>query len=324
VSSRGRVFAFVALAAVAASGIVVVGVLATHGHVSASAKPRAGRPPLALDLGARTDPEARALRRAQRLYAAGRIAEAQAIFGDHRSPEAQVGAALAAWPSGTIDLLEKLQAEHPRSSLVALHLGLALYWARHDADALAAWRAAARDEPDTPYAVRAGDFLHPQFAPGLPRFVPRVEQPERIQRLPALQQLAALRRAAARGGAQAKLLYGTALQQLGKPVSAERQFAAAARIAPDDAEARTAAAVGLFDKANPARAFGRLGPLTRVFPHAQTVRFHLGLLLLWSAQVGEARKQLRLARSDAPGSVLGRQASRYLEALRSVGPTNRN
>ncbi len=79
-------------------------------------------------------------------------------------------------------------------------------------------------------------------------------------------QLAALRRAAARGDAHAKILYGTALQQLGRPLSAERQFAAAARLAPNDPEARVAAAVGLFDKDDPARAFGRLGPLVARLP----------------------------------------------------------
>lgn len=318
-SSRSRVFALVALAASVAAGVVVVGVLATRGHVPAAPKPRAGHPPLVFDFGIRADAEARQLEQAQTLYRKGEVGLAATIFGRYRSLEAQVGSAMTAWPGSTIARLQDLQAEHPRSALVALHAGLAFYWARRDADALTAWRAAAKTQPDTPYAVRAGDFLHPQFAPGLPRFVPSFEQPLRIRILPASQQLAALRRAAARGGAHARILYGSALQQLGRPVSAERQFASAARLAPDDPDARVAAAVGLFDKAKPARAFGRLGPLTRVFPHAQTVRFHLGLLLVWSAQVREARKQLRLAERDDPSSLLGRQAARYLAALRAVG-----
>jgi tetratricopeptide (TPR) repeat protein len=310
-SSKGRVFALVALAAATASGVVVVGVLATRGHVP--------NPPLALDFGIRTDPEARALQHAQTLYGEDKTGQAARIFARYGSLEAQVGAAMAAWPGDTLARLQELQAENPRSSLVALHAGLALYWDRHDTDALAAWRAAAKAQPDTPYAVRAGDFLHPQFAPGLPRFVPSFEQPRRIRILPPPQQFAALRGAAARGGAHAKMLYGSALQQLGRPVSAERQFAAAARLAPDDPDARVAAAVGLFDKAKPARAFARLGPLTRVFPHAQTVRFHLGLLLVWSAQVREARRQLRLAQNEDPQSLLGRQAAGYLRALGAVG-----
>ncbi|HSB37776.1 MAG TPA: hypothetical protein VLD13_01710 [Gaiellaceae bacterium] len=318
-SSRGRVFALVALAAVIASGVVVVGVLATRGHVPAARKARTGRPPLALDLGVRTDAEAAALRRAVTLYRAGKADAGARIFARYRSLEAQVGSALADWPASTVPRLEQLQTEHPRSSLVALHLGLALYWLRRNDEAVAAWQAAARGQPDTPYAVRAGDFLHPQYAPGQPRFVPSFAMPLRIRVLPPDRQLAALGRAAASGGAHAKILYGVALQQLDRPRSAEREFAAAARLAPGDPEARTAAAVGLFDKARPAVAFSHLGPLTRVFPKAQTVRFHLGLMLLWSAQVAEARKQLTKARAEGPNTSLGRQATEYLGALRRLG-----
>jgi tetratricopeptide (TPR) repeat protein len=310
---------FVTFAALTAAGVVVFGVVATRGHVPASAKPRRGHPPLSLALGDRADREARELNRAQRLYAGKHYSEAATIFGRYRSLEAQVGTALAAWPSGSIERLENLQAAHRRSALVGLHLGLAYYWDRRNDDALATWRAAAREQPDTPYAVRAGDFLHPQYAPGLPRFVPSFQPSLRIRALPGPQQVAALRADAAHGGAHAKILYGTALQQLGRPVSAEREFAAAARLAPDDPNARVAEAVGRFDKARPARAFGTLGPLTRVFPQAQTVRFHLGLLLLWSAQVKEARKELLQARNQDPNSLLGRQATQYLAALGRIG-----
>jgi tetratricopeptide (TPR) repeat protein len=319
VSSRGRIFALVALAAAVASGVVVVGVLATRNHVPTAPKARPGHPPLTLDLGVRTDPEARALRAAQRLRAAKRYAAAATIFGRYRSLEAEVGSALAEQPIAAASRLQQLQAEHPRSSLVALHLGLALYWLRRNDEALTSWQAAARSQPDTAYAVRAEDFLHPQYAPGLPRFVPSFPMPPRIRALPPATQLAALRRAAATGGAREKLLYGVALQQLERPRSAERQFAAAASLAPDDPDARVAAAVGLFDKARPARAFSRLGPLTRTFPQAQTVRFHLGLLLLWSAQVAEARKQLTRARAEGLKTPLGRQATEYLAALARLG-----
>ena len=202
---------------------------------------------------------------------------------------------------------------------MALHLGLAFYWTHRDGQAVTAWRAARRLQPDTIYAVRANDLLHPQYAPGLPGFVPSFPMPLRIRVLPPARKLPALRRAAERGGAHAKILYGTVLQQLGHPLSAERQFAAAARLAPNDPDARAAAAVGLFDKDDPSRAFSRLGPLVRVFPHAQTVRFHLGLMLVWSAQVEAARKQLRLAEAEAPKSLLGTQAAAYLAALRGVG-----
>ena len=80
-----------------------------------------------------------------------------------------------------------------------------------------------------------------------------------------------------------------------------------------------AAAVGLFEKSNPSRAFSRLGPLVRTFPRAATVRFHLGLLLLWLGRVDEAKRQLALARADAPRSTLGREANRFLVRLRGIG-----
>jgi len=318
-SPRGRVFFLVTLAAVVASGVVVLGVLATRSHVAAAPKPRAGRPPLALDLGVRTDPEARVLEQAQQLYKNKQAARAGEIFGRYHSLEAQVGSAFAAWPSGSVASLQALAGDHPQSSLVALHLGLAFYWTRRDAQAVTAWRAARRLQPDTYYAVRANDLLHPQYAPGLPGFVPSFPMPPAIRVLAPARRFAALRQAAERGGAHAKILYGTALQQLGHPLSAERQFAAAARLAPNDPDARAAAAVGLFDKDNPSRAFGRLGPLVRVFPHAQTVRFHLGLMLLWSAQIEAARKQLSLAEKEAPKSLLGTQAANVLATLRAVG-----
>jgi len=128
-----------------------------------------------------------------------------------------------------------------------------------------------------------------------------------------------LARAARKPELRAKLLYGVALQRVERPVSAERQFAAAAALAPDNPEAQVAAAVGRFDKDNPSAAFSRLGPLTKRFPRAPTVRFHLGLLLLWLNDLPDARKQLRLARAEAPGTPLAREANRFLVRLSSIG-----
>jgi tetratricopeptide (TPR) repeat protein len=317
-SPRARVVLIVALAAVLVSGAVVAGVLATRSDVP-SVKPRKGLPPLALDLGVRTDPEARALRQALRLYQPRSSKQAGEIFGHYHSLESEIGAAFADWPAGTLERLRTLAATHPHSSLAALNLGTVLYWSREDADALTAWRAAAKLQPDTYYAVHANDLLHPRTVPGLPVFVPSFPEPRKLGGLSAPEQLALLRRDAGRGGAHAKILYGVALQRLYHPRSAERQFAAAAREAPNDPDARVAAAVGRFDKASPALAFSRLGPLVRVFPHAQTVRFHLGVLLLWIDQVGQARKELQQAHDEDPGSPLGKQASGYLSALRMAG-----
>ena len=80
-----------------------------------------------------------------------------------------------------------------------------------------------------------------------------------------------------------------------------------------------AAAVGLFDKDRPALAFSRLGPLSRSHPRSPSVRFHLGLLLLWLGQVQQAKIELRQAASDGPGAALGREAQAFLTRLAGVG-----
>jgi predicted Zn-dependent protease len=96
------------------------------------------------------------------------------------------------------------------------------------------------------------------------------------------------------------------------------EFAAAARRAPGDDEAQVAAAVGRFTKADPAAAFSRLGPLVRRFPRSQSVRFHLGELLVWLRQVKEAERQLGLARSLGPRTPLGRTSQAFLSQLATL------
>jgi tetratricopeptide (TPR) repeat protein len=315
VSKRSRVYAIVGIAAAAAIGTVAAVVVVSGGDGRAASSPGTlkGRPPLELDLGVRVDPEAVALRHAGALYADGRVADAARIFGRYHSVDAEVGSALAAWPDGTVDSLGGLAAAHPRSSFVQLHLGLALYWARRQTQALSAWRAAKRANPDSYSAIRADDLLHPQYNRGLPTFVPSFSAPSSLAKLSPREQLAAL---AAGRGERMKLLYGIALQRLGHPLSARHAFDEAVRLAPNDPEAQVAAAVGRFDKSRPARAFSRLGPLSKRFPHASTVRFHLGLLLLWLGQVKEGKRQLRLAEAAEPGSPLAREAHLFLQRLK--------
>ena len=315
-ASRARVMVLVGLAAAGAAGATVGITLATSTSVPKRTVSRPGAPPLVLDLGVRTDPEAQALRRAARLYDKGKRAQAAPIFARYSSLEARVGAALAAWPAGR-ERIVSLARENPKSGIVQLELGLAQYWTGETARARAAWRRTKRVAPDSLYGIRASDLLHPDLPiPGLPQFVPSFAPPAELQKLTPARQLERLRADARSGGARAKILYGVALQRLDRPVSAEREFAAAA--APSDPEAQAAAAVGLFDKDAPARAFGRLGPLAGTFPHAVTVRFHLGLLLLWLGQVDQAKKQLELARADAPSSALGHQAQLLLVRLANV------
>jgi tetratricopeptide (TPR) repeat protein len=317
-SPRMRIAAVVGALALAAA-VAVVGI-ATLGGTDGSAgtrQPRTGHPPLSLDLGVRTDAEAQALRQAATLYGKKRYAAAERIFARHRSVEARIGEAFAAWPDGSLADVERLGSANPGSGVVQLNLGLARFWAARG-DAAAAWRRAVERDPDTPYAVTAGTLLHPDFARGLPIFVPAEPFPPGIAALSPPQQLRTLRARAGRSATDA-LRYGVALQRLGRPVSAERVYARAARKAPDDAEAQTAAAVGRFSKDDPSRAFSRLGPLTRRFPKQPTVRFHLGLLLLWSGQVEEARRQLRLARAADPSSPMAREAQRLLTGIAHVG-----
>jgi len=148
--------------------------------------------------------------------------------------------------------------------------------------------------------------------------VPSFEPPSVLDRLSAPKQLAYLRRLAATRGERGKLLYGVALQRLGHQVSALREFDAAAALDPRDPEPRVAAALAHFDKANPSATFSRLGPLSRRYPKSQSVRFHLGLSLLWLADVAQARTELRLARTLGPRTPLGVEAGKFLDQLAGI------
>ena len=330
-SARTRVLLIAGLAAAVAVGVIVGGTLlqsrssdtggaAANGAVT---KPRAGAPPLVLSFGVRTDPEARALARAASLYNAKQRAAAGRIFARYHSLDAQIGSAFAAWPHGGLDALKALVASNPGSALAELHLGYAYLWSGRNADALGAWRQAAKVEPDSSAAVSASDLLHPGFVPGLPPIITTLQPPEAVMALAPPQEIAALKRAAGRPDANAKIVYGVALWNLRRPVSAERQFRAAAALAPNDPMALTAAAVGSFSKARPVLAFSRLGPLTGRFPRSSLVRFHLGVLLIWSQEVAKARRQLGLAISLDPSSQYAVQAKRLLTALGVTGTKQR-
>ena len=323
-SARGRVALLVAAIAVAAVAIVAGAVLSADGDSAATqataTEPelREGRPPLSFALGFRTDAEARDLAQGAALYQRGEAAKAAELFGRHDSLEAKVGAAYAAWPDGTLDRLEQLAKLYPEVAVVQLHLGLARLWA-NEGDPVEAWRAALDAEPDTPYAIVAGNLLHPNLPRGLPAFIPSFEAPSAIAKLPPERQLEALRARAEDGGVREQVLYGVGLQRVGRPLSAARVFDAAAQRFRHDVDAQVAGAVGTFDKDAPAKAFGRLGPLTRTYPDEPTVRFHLGVLLLWTGRIQGAERQFRLASKAKPGSPLAREADRYLTTIRRAG-----
>ncbi len=309
-----RRYLITAAAALAAAGLTVGLTLATrtstpHRHT------QPGLPPLLLDLGVRTDAEAVALRRAATLYDQGKAREAGVIFDRYRSPEARVGAALSVWDESvpaSFRAISDLARAQPRNSLVQLEYGLALFWRGEDADAAAAWRAARRVQPDTPYAIHAEDLLHPSFPRGLPTFVPSFPAPAGLARLSPPRQLAYLRNHATDD--RGRLLYGVALQRLGRQLSALREFRKVGGV-----EGEVAVAVARFDKADPSRTFSRLGPLAQRYPRNQSVRFHLGLCLLWLDSVRKAKAELRLARAAGPRTTLGLEAQRFLERLGGVG-----
>jgi len=323
VSARLRITAIVAVAAAAAAATAVAAAVLTGGE--ARNERLAGAPPLFLDLGYRSDAEALALRRAAQLF--GRTRElsaegrepARRLFARYRSPQARVGAAFAAWPVRTLPELQELARRRPGSAFLRLHLGLAQLWAGANPAAVEAWRLAIRVEPDSASAVQASNFLHPTLPPGRPGFVPSFGLPRDVRRLPVERQFGALAERAGRGDVRALLLHGVALQGLGRPVSAERQFSRAASLAPRAVEAQVAAAVGRFSKDRPELSFSLLGPLARRFPGAATVHFHLGLVLLWTGRKESARRQLVLARDASKTSPLSRQAGDFLRALAPAG-----
>jgi len=158
------------------------------------------------------------------------------------------------------------------------------------------------------------------MAPGLPSFFTDLKPPKDLATLTAQKQLDELERNAKDGGgADEWLLYGAALQRVGRPVSAREAFDRALEIAPERLDAQVAAAVGRFDKANPSAAFSRLGPLARDHPDAAVVRFHLGVLLLWIKDVEDARIQLERAAATLPESLYRREAKSLLSRLEGIG-----
>jgi tetratricopeptide (TPR) repeat protein len=217
-----------------------------------------------------------------------------------------------------VERLETLAAEQPSSGVARLHLGLALLASGDEQGARAAWQEAERVDPDSPAALRSEDLLHPQFAPGHPPFVAALGSPPGLDGLSPEAQLGELERRAATGGVDERLVYGIALQRVGRPVSARAAFQSALEADPGSLPARVAAAVGRFDKDDPSQAFSRLGPLADSDENG-VVRYHLGLLLSWMGQVDEAARQLELARNADPEGFYGREAERLLNRLREVG-----
>ncbi|MDX6485626.1 MAG: hypothetical protein QOF43_779 [Gaiellaceae bacterium] len=320
-SARARVYAIVATAAaLAVTGTVTIAWLQARGEstrqATAVTKPRPGLPPLTFTFGVRSDPEAVALAHAETLLSKHETAAALAVFDRYHSVQAQIGSAFAHWPGNGLETLKHIVATHPRSATAQLHLGWALLWAGRVNDAAKQFQRVDTQFPDAAESVIAEDVLYRKLAPNLPYIFTGLALPSAPT---AALQLRMLERAARADVVAAKLRYGIALWSLRRRVSAERQFTAAARLAPHDPVAQTAAAIGTFTKRDPVRAFSRLGPLTAVFPKAAVVRLHLGVALIWTGQLQKAAKQLRLAIADEPGSRWARAARQLLSALPKDG-----
>lgn len=212
------------------------------------------------------------------------------------SPQAVRGVrqAFADWPHRTLVDLEVLATRYPRDPVVQFNFGSVLFCAGYTDDALQAYRAAKQSGRNTQYRITADNLLHPQyFDQGYPIFEPTSRDP--------------------------LLVRGNLQQREGHQVSAERLYQRAARLHPDDPEALTAAAVGRFDEDDLSASFSRLGPLARRFPRSQTVRYHLGLLLLWIGDAKQGVTELREARRLGAKTTLGREAGRLLDRIERLG-----
>ena len=184
-------------------------------------------------------PSRQCTERAQPLVVPGvRSAEVAAVRSALRLPAQQAALALA-----------PVAQRAPKDAVVQFNRGIVLYCAGYLAEAAQAFRAAKTAGRDTYYEMRADEILHPQYFTPQDGLYPVFEQ-EGHDRL---------------------LLQGALLQRQGHQHSAERVYARAARLRPNDDEAQVAAAVARFDEDNLSASFSRLGPLVQPVP-AQPVR----------------------------------------------------
>ena len=132
----------------------------------------------------------------------------------------------------------------------------------------------ARVAADSPYGVEAEDLLHPTLKlPGLPYLLLDVQPPRAIQKLPAAAELAALASGPPRGRRRGRSSsmgsrYGPTSSGRSPPSVSSRQPRSWRRTTRQREPPRRSV---LLRRPNPAKAFGRLGPLTGVFPKSAVV-----------------------------------------------------
>lgn len=213
-------------------------------------------------------------------------------------PSTHVAAVRAAFAKGAKKAalaLEPLAQESPKDAVVAFNDGLALYCAGYPNEAATAFRQAKKVGANTYYRVQADLLLHPQYFQkgGYPPF--EYDGRDRL------------------------LIRGQVAQRGYHQVTAESLWARAAKLHPDDVDALVAAAVGRFDMDDLSASFSRLGPLAKRFPKSQTVRFHLGLLLVYIGQRKQAIAEFQQAEALGPGTELGKQAAKLLAGIEQAG-----
>jgi hypothetical protein len=213
-------------------------------------------------------------------------------------------AAFANWPHGSIDTMQRLGLEYAggktparreQSAVVQYYRGIALFWAGFPSDAVGAWQLAKKLGKNTVIQSQADSLLHPSFfhpsssGTTYPIFIP-------ISKNPLLRQ-------------------GSIQQAQGHQVTAERLYRRAAKQSPDDVEAQVAAAIGSFDEDNLTPVFGAMGTLVKANPRSQVAHYYFGLVLVWTAQGGDAVTQFKDTVSLDPKSVLGKQALKILQGI---------
>ena len=219
------------------------------------------------------------------------------VAGVKTGNASQVRAAMANPPKRAARLLEPLAQQHPKDAVVQFNNAMALYCAGYVGDATQSFRQAKQAGRDTYYEVISDNLLHPQF------FHPEGGG------YPPLQYF----------GRDKLILQGQIEQNRFHQRTAEKLWARAARLHPDDDQAQVAAAVGRFDMDNLSASFSRLGPLVKRFPASQSVRFHLGLMLAWTGQRDLAVQEFRAAVKLGPKSRFGALAGAFLKRFVTGG-----
>jgi tetratricopeptide (TPR) repeat protein len=196
-----------------------------------------------------------------------------------------------------VPTFEILARDNPKDAVVQFNYATLLFCRGYFADATDAFEQAKKAGRDTYYEVEADNLLHPQYfhpsdGPGYPIF-------ELTRADPLLQR-------------------GIIQQREFHQHSAEKLYLEDAKLHPNEPDAQVAAAVGLFNEDNLSASFSKLGPLVVRFPHSQTVRYHLGLLLSWTGQRTQAVKEFTLAVQLGPKTAQGREAAEFLHGLAST------